>query len=394
LIGFFLVFLIPYAIFYYTADDDDSVKSPAGIAFLYMGIVVIIFGIFSGVGYVYLGYAEIPVEYMTSQLVDGNYQYPLTYQCSDDNTCTANSKTMEFKIPLMSFIISAITLISYLFFMIFGGIGFISAPLDLMEAYIYRPRPINRESYIERKLYISNKVKRLIEDGLRIRDDGVAKKLTNKWKKDVYLLDESFKENEIAFKKKGGPLILYIIQLILGIVCLILTITWLIHIIIWPLLDVYPFLNYLFIALDGAASFIGTLFYGIFAFYLLFCVMRGNFKFGIRIPAVFAVHPLKIEGTLTTGILINGGLLLLCSVSVVKFCTDSFSLYARLTVVNSIFDLVITNLRYLRYFWMYYYVGIIGITLISFIYFLAKPLDKEKKAMLKAQKERRKMDKV
>jgi len=175
----------------------------------------------------------------------------------------------------------------------------------------------------------------------------------------------------------------------LGIICLILSLLWVAHIVIWDLLHLYPFLNLVFVALDNVFSFFGTIIYALFAFYLLFCVMRGNFKFGIRIPLLFSVQPLKKEGTLITGILVNAGLLLLCSVAVVKFCTDSFSLYARLTVVNTIFALAVTNLRYLRYFWMYYQWGIIGISVIAFIYFSARPLDRDKHTMIVVQKRAR-----
>jgi len=319
--------------------------------------------------------------------VDG-IDAPSTNPC-DITQCVVqeSSQIMVFKIPLILFIISSITLISYFFFMIFGGIGFISAPLDLIESFIYRPQPIDKESYIRTKLLIAEKTKNLITIGLKFREDHkVKRKEKGKWKNDVHLLDEWYDENEIAYKKKGGPLIIYILKLILGIFCLLLTLAWLTHIIIWSLLRLYPFLNYLFIALDGVFSFFGTIVYAIFAFYLLFCVMRGNFKFGIRIPILFSVHPLKKEGTLITGILINSGLLLLCSVAVVKFCTDSFSLYARLTVVNTIFDLGTTNLRYLKYFWMYYQLGILGIAVISFVYFLIRPLDRDKQTMIVAQK--------
>jgi LMBR1 domain-containing protein 1 len=47
------------------------------------------------------------------------------------------------------------------------------------------------------------------------------------------------------------------------------------------------------VALDNVFGLFGTIAYGIFAFYLLWCVFKGNFKFGLRIPFLFTIHPMK-----------------------------------------------------------------------------------------------------
>jgi LMBR1 domain-containing protein 1 len=45
--------------------------------------------------------------------------------------------------------------------------------------------------------------------------------------------------------------------------------------------------------LDNAFGLFGTIAYGVFAFYLLLCVIKGNFKFGLRVPFLFEIHPMK-----------------------------------------------------------------------------------------------------
>lgn len=89
-----------------------------------------------------------------------------------------------------------------------------------------------------------------------------------------------------------------------------MTILWLIQIIIWANLRVYPFLNIWFTLMEGPTGFLSVFFFGnlfllnlnrfiaLFAFYLQVAVIKGNFKFGIRIPYIFSVHPMTVGGTL------------------------------------------------------------------------------------------------
>lgn len=132
-------------------------------------------------------------------------------------------------------------------------------------------------------------------------------------------LEDEFKYTKQAHKLKGKHVLYYILCLIGGIIgyvssriysfterplrsvevtnislfSVFLTLAWLVHIIIFNLFDVYPFLNNLFLALDGVVAFFGTVFFGIFGFYLLWCTIEGVVKFGLRIPFIFAIHPIK-----------------------------------------------------------------------------------------------------
>jgi LMBR1 domain-containing protein 1 len=48
----------------------------------------------------------------------------------------------------------------------------------------------------------------------------------------------------------------------------------------------------MFVELDNFFSLFGTVMYGLFAFYLLWAVMKGNIKFGLRFLCI-AIHPMK-----------------------------------------------------------------------------------------------------
>ncbi len=56
----------------------------------------------------------------------------------------------------------------------------------------------------------------------------------------------------------------------------------------------HPFLNNLLTGLEeNNAAFLSTFFFAFFCLYLLFCTMKGNFIFGIRVPLCFSVHQIK-----------------------------------------------------------------------------------------------------
>lgn len=72
-----------------------------------------------------------------------------------------------------------------------------------------------------------------------------------------------------------------------------------------------------------------------FAIYLEFCVIVGNFKWGLRIPWLIELHPMRTAGTLVSSFLVNAELLLVASFAVSLFCARSFSVYVRVTSINS-----------------------------------------------------------
>lgn len=131
--------------------------------------------------------------------------------------------------------------------------------------------------------------------------------------------------------------------------------------------------------MDSAFGLFGTLAYAIFAFYLLLCVIKGNFKFGLRIPFIFEIHPMKKGQTLMNSFLFNCLLLLLCSLAVVQFCTTAFSAYARFTGISTIFNVGVRNLAGIKYVYIYYFWVWIILAFLTGAYLIAFPDKKKKK---------------
>ena len=78
----------------------------------------------------------------------------------------------------------------------------------------------------------------------------------------------------------------------------------------------HSFLNKMLVHLETKNyTFLAVTMLGIFSLYLLWCVMKGVFKIGIKIPMFFTIHPMIKDETWMNTFLFNVGLLLLCSVS-------------------------------------------------------------------------------
>ena len=128
---------------------------------------------------------------------------------------------------------------------------------------------------------------------------------------------------------------------------------WLLHICIFmlPNTPLDSFLNNLFIELSVPGfSLFGVCAFAFYAFWLLLATMKGNFRFGLRVPC-FRIFPMDIGETMMNSFLANCWLILISSLVVVQFCAMAFPVYARNTKIDLLFG---TQIRYLRFFSIFF----------------------------------------
>lgn len=368
------IILAPFAYFLYENWDPDNNKSGCFAGFRGLIIFLLVFAIVSGVTYVFFGTAEVPIVVQKSSLVD--FDRPMS-----DNECTecdfsTESTRMDMQVSFLLYFIAILALFGGLLFVVFGGIGLVTNPYDLINNFRLRPKPISDKEFEERKIMIGEVAEALIKEAEEYKRKVKSKKKFNKWRSEIYLLEEEWDKTVEANKRNGIRIIWYIFSLILGIIGIILTLVWVLHIFLYNLFGVTPFLNAMFYSMDGIWSFFGIIFFGIFSMWLMWCVIAGNFKFGLRVPFIFKLHPMKPNGTMLNSFLFNVILIGLSSVAVTQFCTQSFNLYARLTRINFIFGLAIFELRILRYFWIVYTWALLAMMLLTCIYLFFKPREK------------------
>jgi len=223
-------------------------------------IVLLIVGTFFTLAYIFLGFSNIPVAELSAPLVSAESFVP-----SCDGVCGTVESESYVTIPLsvVTFIIATLCVFGWVLFVIFGGIGLAALPVDLINAFRERPNPISDLVYKERVIRIGERAEELIKQGIQLQDKTISfnRKEKNEWKTQVWVLSKEYDMNEIAFHKKGGPIIIYYLQLVVGIIGVILSVLWVVQICVWTNTATYPFINYMFIVMDGIWQFFGVLFF-------------------------------------------------------------------------------------------------------------------------------------
>jgi len=165
----------------------------------------------------------------------------------------------------------------------------------------------------------------------------------------------------------------------LGMVSAVVSVAWYLHIILYVFITPPPtiFLNAAFIELDKAFTLFGTLFYGLFSFYLLACVLKGCMKVGLRFFWI-PIHPMRIGNTMMNSFLFNVWLLLLCSVATVQFCYSAFQSYAQLTAIDMLLGVQVRNLQFLSWFFRndFFFYCMLCISSLTLVVLCACPQDK------------------
>lgn len=177
--------------------------------------------------------------------------------------------------------------------------------------------------------------------------------------------------------KNYNPLLPFL-SLIFGFFSLIISIAWIIHIgvFVLPKKPIHSFLNIYFQWFDNWFPLFGVLSVAIFSLYLLLCSVKGCFRFGLRF-LFFQIHPMKVGKTYMSSFMFNIGLVLLCALPVVQFCTKAFSYYARNTNVYQVMGVQVEYLSVFQWFWVnnIFLFIFVGITLLTILCFVCGPQD-------------------
>jgi len=383
--------VVPFALFYYESDDvtlDKSKrKSQTKQAIIMSVLTFVVLALLTVITYLFLSEADIPVTVLSSPLVPANMS--MFVSCDE---CVTSETTFSVRVTFIVYTISMLAFLGLLVFVCLGGIGLVALPMDKINAWRKRPKRLTAKEYQQLKTDIGRRSGELIDEGKRIQEwdrenpgkkrNRKMKKAFKRFKKDVYAVESEYNRVKACYEGQRSPF-WYWTDLIVGLFFLVISVMWLVHMIVFMAFDPYLglFLNALFAGLDSFFPLFGTIAYCIFVFYLLWAVMKGTFKVGMRV-AFFTLYPMEPHNTMMNAFLFNVALILLSSVFVSQFCTRAFSVYTRLTAVESIFNLQIGNLRFFTYFFSNVTYILIGVIVLSGIYLCAFPKDHNKRPTL------------
>jgi len=380
-VGAFSIIIFPFLFLWHQGDVTDLTGGGA-VSMLRRVMttivtVLIIIGVFVAVcivAFIFFGVAEVPVVRLDSGIMLENDPVPL-YGCYGE--CGTRTGFVSFRVSPVLFIITVIDFVGYLIMIVFGSVGFASVPYDLFWGFISRPHALSERTYNEQKAIIYKQAVKLIEWGKELRDsrrNGHGRKSRrqrsnfNKWRAAVDIVDSQYKMLENLHNNPGGPIVMGWVKLVFGILATIFSLAWIVHILLYLVVpgNQILFLNGMFIAMNDAWTFLGTIAYGLFAFYLLLCVIFGLFKFGLRF---FCIHfyPMEKGDTPITSFAFNAILVMIGAITVTHFCTVAFSAYAENTAAAQIFVEAIGSLRVLKYFFQYSVFGMILFPFVSIV---------------------------
>jgi len=430
LIPIWIFILIPVSTFYYEADDgmimagtSVGAKPNSRIkeAIKYELFVVVIFGLIFALTYLFLNETAIPVREVTGPVFSEGPTYTIipvadaafsTSQLKpmgdqdtvvlDVNSANETLGTIKLGVNPSVFYAGLMAWMGWFLFALFGAIGMAALPLDLILAFVDRPRHMDAVEFAEAQVLLRDRVNELVTVGelIKLEKDEKAqqegakkgrfnrevrkaaaeeKKTLLQFKQAVYLLEEDAEDfaNCTDNYKNYNPLI-PIGCLILGICAFIVSLFWVLHIILYvlPKDPVTPFLNSYFQWFDKWFPLFGVLSVAIFSFYLLICALKGCFKFGLRF-LFFQVHPMKLNKTYMSSFLFNIGLVLLCALPVVLFSASAFQDYARYTTISQVVNVQLKYLRFFGWFWRnkVFEYALLCIMLLTCIYLGCRPRD-------------------
>jgi len=304
-----LAFIVPFAFFYYEAEDPDSSSNAKQIKEgLKWNIVwLVAFFVPTLILWFTIGFAEIPIIKYTSPLrqFDGQPFPVLT------NLDVLRDQLIVYRVSFILYLISMITFCGTFVLVFFGGVGFAALPMDLINSFRTRPKQMSVVQYAEKKIIIGKRAASLLERGraLKQRFNNAGRtrprgrrevREFNRFRTGVFMVEQEYKVLERSYNRGGAPMILYIIwdyvQLLLGIIGVGLSITWLLHIILFmaPRTKYFSlFLNKMFIDMDNAFGLFGTGAYAVWSFSPL---VRYQGKFQGRSSSSPILHDSPHEG--------------------------------------------------------------------------------------------------
>jgi LMBR1 domain-containing protein 1 len=399
-IAVFVFVIIPLEIAIYESDPDWTCKQKLSNTFCFFICEVIVVGLLFLITFFLFNKVHIPVESFDCPIENLiSSEDAIVENVNANKICTTNEDShIEFTVDFKVYAIALLSFISYLLFMLFGGVGIFAFPLDLIYSFCTRPIRIKPAKLEEMKKEIVVTAADLKDLGMQLKkleELGHHKKnifskdrrhyndLLKQLKVGVSVVDDQFQIINFQEMANQTSALGYLMQLIAGIFCMILTLLWILQIVFYIIIrfddkPLFTFLNVPLVALaDANLSFLSIVIYIVMTFYLLIVTVKGNFKFGLRIMILGAIHPMKKDKTYMNSILFNVMLVMLTSVSVIQFSIRAFGEYTSLTDADIIFNTQIKYLTFYRFFFNYniYEYGMLIIAVISFVYLICRPND-------------------
>ncbi len=389
----YIVAILPMTLLLYQSDDEKSLISRICSVLCQEVIIIVVVAVLSLIAWGFL---------RTMNFSDLRAYDIKGLQLSEDLAVGGGSQLLtnriQYDIPSYLFVVIFLIFIGWFLFVVFGGVGLVALPLDMINDYFYRPQPRSAREMAEKKIALRTKCEELMVFSKQIEEksedleteDGfwskrkLKRSIGKKGKtlqKELYMLEEEYEIFEAEEKLTANP-VWALIKMLLG--CLLAIVSFLVwlHVLFFVIIHVNGkastnLLNDVLIFFEfSLARFIGMIIFAALGLYLLMTTIKGNIKFGLRILIFFfPIYPMKLGRTYTNSFIFNLILVMLCVPAVIHFQIECFSLYMKLTSGVVLFSVILKRMKFFNIFWQYkvfFYMYIIW-ALLTLIYLLCKP---------------------
>jgi LMBR1 domain-containing protein 1 len=378
-----LIFFIPFAAFFYLADDGvimgHEEKRSKALPALFNTLVVvitasaIILGLYFTSGHTAIPVSSYEIDFQDIPVTTYStvYGWVSPYQLIQQSLTASQAhaaltKSITFYITVtVSFPIYVIAIVGWLgwwAFSFFAGAGLASLPFDLIYDFLKRVKTLSPDLIAEKERDIQTRTAELLETAVAIKRSRIEFDKTgpssyqrrrrliedrvqvNRVTQFVFLLEQDttdLREAKAYNSNAGNPLTPYA-KLVAGVVAVVVSFFWFLQIVLYmlPSPPVTTLLNSYFTLFDSWFPIFGVLTFAIFAYYLLMCTIKGAFRVGLSLFCI-KIYPMVLNGTYTDAFLFNVAMVLVCTIPVVQFCLYAFSNYARYTDIYSVGCLLI-----------------------------------------------------
>ena len=141
-IAVFVFVIIPLEIAIYECDPDWTCKQKFTNSFCFFVCEVVVVGLLYIITFFLFNKVHVPVTSIKCTLKTDINIYSSSEYITDDNSFSQNCKQLEdseleFTVGFQVYAIALLSFISYLLFILFGGVGIFSFPLILSFEYIF-----------------------------------------------------------------------------------------------------------------------------------------------------------------------------------------------------------------------------------------------------------------
>mmetsp|Transcript_21904 Transcript_21904/g.37447 ORF Transcript_21904/g.37447 Transcript_21904/m.37447 type:complete len:440 (-) Transcript_21904:1453-2772(-) len=406
-----LVFaIIPFTLFFYEADSDFSLFQKIKSAVIWTLICMIFIGLLVGILYALVGFVVYPTQRLQSGTLplealgnlNGSYGVvnmtnlvcipvatingtkPLIRQC-DATAPVQDITNWRLRCSIVVYIMAIQSILGWILFLVFAGVGFLAAPIDWIQQFLGRPTSvISKSEYIRRARIIAQRAKAVVDMTASLKRQDKDRKWRSNVKRlerevlqieeDEYQLERVFPQGEDGDVRWVLFMLGFFVTGFFGVAGIVISLAWLVHIAVYmlPPLPIYPMLNNLLIVLDNAFSLLGVAAFAGLCLYLMIIAIKGNFMLGLNFVVV-KLYPMRPGATMMSSLLVNSAVILLMAPALLQFASQAFAAYASNADIYDVFGNQVSYLigiswLYNKNFFLYAMYAFVGLSIIIMVF--------------------------